>query len=364
MRCLPPWAIELLAVLISVAAALGVTYLAILKVSQQPGEAFNQRLLGPLGSSRTIGIWIDDAAKLTLAGLSLSLVFQARQFSLGIQGQVYLGGLAAGLVAVSGLGTSPLAIPLGLLSAMLVGAAYGYIHGLLKARLGANEIVSSLMLNYIAIDVFTWLIHSYISDSRLGLINSPPFPAAAVYPALVANTRIDLGLIFALIGTVATWFLLYRTRIGFDLRLVGHNPRFAAHAGIDVKRVIAGSMAIAGLLGGALGAVLVQGQAFGELSVGFEATISLEGLLVAIVARDRPLLVPVVALAYSYLRQGAVLMGLNSDVPAEAISIVKGLIILLVASGGLFAWLRPRATADPLAPVIPGDGRLEDPGSV
>jgi len=72
----------------------------------------------------------------------------------------------------------------------------------------------------------------------------------------------------------------------------------------------------------------------------------------------------VVALAYSYLRQGAVLMGLNSDVPAEAISIVKGLIILLVASGGLFAWLRPRAAADPLVPMISGDGRLEDPGSV
>jgi simple sugar transport system permease protein len=339
---------------LAVAAALVVAFLIVLAVSAEPGAAFATLLTGPLDSPRTIGVWLDDAAKLTLAGLALSLVFQARLFALGTQGQAYLGGLAAGLVALSAVGTSPLAVPLGMIAAAAVGAVYGWLPGVLRARLGANEIVSTLMLNYVAIDVVAWLIRSRIAPPGSGLTRSAPFPEAAVFPALIPRTRIDLGLVVAAVAALAVWFFLMRTRRGFELRMVGANPDFAAQMGINVPGTIVRAMALSGVLGGLLGAVLVQGRAFGELAIGFEGLVSFEGILVAIVARNRPLVAPFAALGYGYLRQGAVLMGLRSDVPTEVIGVVQGLIILLVASSGLYGWLRAR-------PVVGDDGRSMPP---
>jgi len=354
-RSAPAWIGEVARTLLAVAAALAIAFAVILAVSDEPGSAFRTLLGGPLSSSRTVGVWLDDAAKLTIAGLALALVFQARLFALGAQGQAYLGGLAAGLVALSPLGLTPAAVPFGLAAAALAGGAYGWIPGVLKARFGANEIVSTLMLNYIAIDVFAWLVRARVAPPGSGLTRSEPFPPAAVYPALVPGTRIDLGLAVALVATLAVWFLLARTRTGFAIRMVGHNPGFAQFVGIAVPRTIIGAMTLSGVLGGVLGAVLVQGTAFGELAVGFEGLIAFEGILVAIVARNRPLVIPIVALLYGYLRQGAVLMGLRSDVPAEVIAFVQGLVILLVASVGLFTWLRRRPLAPPTRePAVPG----------
>jgi general nucleoside transport system permease protein len=331
--------IRTLRALLVLAFTLTTAYLVIWLSSKQPGEAFSTLLFGPLSSRRTMGNWIDDTTKLTLAGLAFSLVFQARQFSLGSQGQVYLGGLAAGLVALSSLGQSWLSIPIGLLAAASVGAVYGFIPGILKARLGANEIVSSLMLNYIAIDVFAFLIRAFIAPRGGSLTTSSPFPVPAVYPALIPNSRIDLGLLIALAASVALWFVLYRTRWGYELRMTGFNLKFAEYAGINVPRKIASALAFSGLIAGILGATLVQGQSFGELAVGFESGITFDGLLIAIIARNHPLAVPIAALVYGYFRQGATLMGFRTDVPVEVIGIVQGLVILVVASHGMFSWL-------------------------
>ena len=319
--------------------ALAVVYAIILLTSKTPGAALGTLLQGPLSSRRTVGNWLDDAAKLTLAGLAFSLIFQARQFSLGTQGQVYLGGLAAGLVALSPLGSSGLALPLGLLAAAVVGAAYGALPGLLKARLGANEIVSSLMLNYIAIDVFTYLLRAFIAPRGSGLTTSARFPAPALYPSLWPGSRADLGVVLALLAALITWFALYRTRWGYELRMTGFNAKFAEYVGMDVRQVVTSAFVASGVLGGVLGAALVQGQSYGQLAVGFESGLAFDGLLIAIVARNQPLAVPLTALVYGYFRQGAALMGFRTDVPFEVIGVVQGLVILMVASSGLFSWL-------------------------
>lgn len=359
MSRLPNWALEVLRTAIALLGALVITFIIVLIVSEEPGEAFAALLGGPLSGPRTIGVWLDDVVKLTLAGLALSLVFQARLFALGAQGQAYLGGLAAGVIALSALGQSWLSIPLGLIAAAITGGIYGWLPGIIRARFGANEIVSTLMLNYIAIDVFGWLIRTRISPPGSGLTRSEPFPDSAIYPTLIPRTRIDLGILIAIIAVIATWFYLYRTRRGFELRMVGFNARFAQYAGISVPSTIVRTMTLSGVIGGILGAVFVQGTAYGELAIGFEGVITFEGILVAIVARNQPLLVPIAALFYGYLRQGAVLMGLRSDVPTEMIGLIQGVVILLVASAGLYGWLRaskaarPADADDPDAPQPP-----------
>lgn len=312
--------------------ALAVAFVVILFTSKAPFEAFETLLTAPISRTRTIGLWIDDAAKLTITGLAFSLVFQARQFALGVQGQVYMGALVASYVALSPIGETWLGLPLGVICAMIAGGIYGFMPGIAKAKLGANEIVSTLMLNYVAIEITNFLVRTQLVPPGSGLLTTDPFPATSVFPALVPRTRIDLGLIFAIVAVLAVWFALYRTRWGLKLRLVGQNARFAEYAGIKSTFVMVSAMTVAGMLGGLLGSMFVQGQSFGKLLVLFEGNLAFEGILVAIVARERPLAVPVVALAYGYLRQGAQLMNIRTDVPSEVIGMVTAIIILLVAS--------------------------------
>jgi general nucleoside transport system permease protein len=345
-----PALLEASQALLALAIALAVAFLIVLATSEEPIKAFQTFLTAPMSSNRTRGLWIDDVAKLTLTGLAFSLVFQARQFALGVQGQVYLGGLAAALVALSPIGVTPLAIPMGMLMAMLAGSVWGFIPGYAKARFGASEIVSSLMLNYIAIRVVNWIIRAHLAPPGSGQLNSPDFPPQSVLPAIIEGTRFDLGIVVALVMTGIVWFVLYRTVWGLKLRLVGHNPGFAEQAGIRANAVMIGAMTGSGAVGGLLGAVYVQGRAFGRIAIDFDGNLAFEGILIAIVARSRPLAVPVVALAYGYLRQGAQLMGLRTDVPTEILAVVQALVILLVASSftlpgrAFLARLRRKAT--------------------
>jgi ABC-type uncharacterized transport system permease subunit len=274
---------------------------------------------------------------------------------LGVQGQVYVGALAATYIALSPVGQTWLAIPLGVTCAMVAGAFWGFVPGIAKAKLGANEIVSSLMFNYIAIELTNYLVRTDLVPPGSGVLTTNAFPRIAVFPALVPNTRIDIGLIFALVAVLAVWFALYRTSWGLKLRLVGHNERFAEYAGIKSGFIMISAMTASGALGGLLGAMFVQGRAFGKLTVLFEGNLAFEGILIAIVARSRPLAVPVVALFYGYLRQGAQLMNIRTDVPSEVIGVVTALIILLVSSSfsikprAILAWLTGVSSSRPAA---------------
>jgi ABC-type uncharacterized transport system permease subunit len=323
---------EIARAVIALAIAMIVTLLVVFLTSKSPIEALTTLLTAPISKPRTIGLWIDDVAKLSVTGLAFSLVFQARQFALGVQGQLYVGAIAASYVALSPIGATWVGLPLGVIVAMLAGGVYGFLPGLAKARLGANEIVSSLMLNYIAVELCNYLVRVQLVAPGSGLLTTARFPKTSVYPALVANTRIDLGLIFAIVAILGVWFALYRTSWGLKLRLVGHNARFAEYAGIKANFIMVSAMTAAGALGGLLGSMFVQGQAFQQLTVLFEGGFAFEGVLVAIVARNRPLAVPVVALFYGYLRQGAQLMNIRTDVPAEVIGVVAAIIILLASS--------------------------------
>jgi simple sugar transport system permease protein len=344
----------------ALAIALGVAFVVVLLTSKAPFEALNVLLTQIPQKPRTIGLWLDDAAKLTITGLAFSLVFQARQFSMGVQGQVYVGGLAATYVALSPLGATWAGIPLGMTAAMLAGAVWGFIPGIAKAKLGANEIVSSLMLNYIAIELCNYLVRAQLPKPQAGVLTTNDFPDTAVIPQLIKFdglniTRLDYGFVFAIVAVLIVWFALYRTNWGLKLRLVGHNPRFAEYSGIKATFIMVSAMTASGALGGLLGSMFVQGQGWGKLTVMFEGNLAFEGILVAIVARSRPLAVPIVALFYGYLRQGAQLMNIRTDVPAEVIGVVTAIIILLVSSSFSVNFIKRlfKRGASPAASAVP-----------
>lgn len=325
--------------LMTVAAALGVGFLVTVMVSPRPLLAYGALLTGPLSSPARLGTWIEDATGLVLLGLAFAVVFQARQFSLLAEGQLYLGALAAGIVALHLPAPGGLHLAAALLAAVAVGFLYGLIPGVLKAYLGASELVTSLMLNVIAQRFYELLLIYWLKPPGAGYNWTDPFPATAVLPSLIPGTRINLGLPIALGVAALTWLLLYRSTLGYELRVVGANPEFARYAGIPLRRTILLAMAIGGIPAGLAGAYLATGihqRLLQNISLG----LGFEGIVVTLLARNNPALVPAAALLYSYLRIGGDIMERTAAVGSDLVRLIQAVIILFLTAEALLETFR------------------------
>lgn len=331
-----------LRVLLTVAAALLIGLIILLLISpQRAGDAYTALLTGPLSRLNRWATWIDDAISLTLVALAITLVFKARLFSLGAEGQIFLGALASGLVAlfVEGL-PSELHLSLAVGVGALAGALWGLIPGVLRAHLGANELVSTLMLNPIAA-LFYGLILEQIRLPQSGAMASALFPASALLPRLIPATRVTSAVLWALIAVLAVWWLMRRTPFGYTLRTVGANAAFARYGGINLRRVIVRAMGLSGLLSGLTGAYLALGI-YQRLPLSVSSGLTFEGIVAALLARENPLAIPAMALLYSYLRVGAPIMQNDAAVSLEIVRVIQAIIILLFTAEGLIGFWRRR----------------------
>jgi ABC-type uncharacterized transport system permease subunit len=331
-------------VLLTVASALLIGGLILLVISpQRAGDAYTALLSGPLSRLNRWATWIDDAISLTLVALAITLVFKARLFSLGAEGQIFLGALASGLVALFADGLPPaLHVSLAVGTGALVGTLWGLIPGVLRAYLGANELVATLMLNPLAA-LFYGLILERIRLPQSGAMASALFPESALLPRLIPATRVTSAVLWAMLAAVAVWWLMQRTPFGYALRTLGANPDFARYGGIRLERVIVGAMALSGLLGGLAGTYLALGI-YQRLPLAVSSGLTFEGIVAALLARNNPLAVPAMALLYSYLRVGAPIMQNDAAVSLEIVRVIQAIIILLfTAEGLLYFWQRRTA---------------------
>ncbi len=333
---------ESLRVLLTVAAALLIGLLILLLINpQSAGDAYTALLTGPLSRLNRWATWIDDAISLTLVALAITLVFKAKLFSLGAEGQIFLGALASGLVALFVEGLPPaLHLSLAVGAGALVGALWGLIPGLLRAHLGANELVSTLMLNPIAA-LFYGLILEQIRLPQSGAMASALFPTTALLPRLIPATRVTSAVLWVLIAVLAVWWLMRRTPFGYTLRTVGANADFARYGGINLRRVIVRAMGLSGLLGGLAGAYLALGI-YQRLPLSVSSGLTFEGIVAALLARENPLAIPAMALLYSYLRVGAPIMQNDAAVSLEIVRVIQAIIILLFTAEGLIGFWRRR----------------------
>ncbi len=315
---------------VTVAVALAVGFAITVAVSDRPALAFRALLTGPVSSLSRVGTWIEDATTLTLLGLAIAVVFRARQFSLLAEGQLYLGALAAGIVGLHLPLPGGLHLTAGLAAAALAGFAFGLVPGALKAIYNANEIVSTLMLNVVAVRLYDLLLTYWLKPPTAGYTWSDPLLPSAILPRL-AGTRINAAAALALAMVAAVWVLLYRTPWGYELRMVGANPHFARYGGIPTRRVIVLSMALSGIPAGLAGAHLVMGV-HQRLILNISLGLAFEGIVVALMAGNHPLLVPVTALAYSYLRIGGDIMERTAAVGSDIVRIIQATIILLITA--------------------------------
>ncbi len=317
----------LLAILISLALAMVIIFL----ISDVPGQALKYFLLGPLDSLRHIGNVLEMMIPLIFTGLAISIMFSSEQFNLGAEGAFFFGAIGASFIAVN-WNLPPVIHPtVAILWGGVIGAVFCGIPGLLKIKWGASELVSSLMFNYIALFFGLYLINYFLRDVNAGAMVSYPLAESAKLIKLIPKTKVHFGILIAIVMILLSAVFLYRTRWGYRIRVVGKNITFAEYVGIGTASTIVLAQAAGGFIAGMGGAVEVLGlyrRFTWQMLPGYGWT----GVIVAILARNNPLYVPLAAFFLAYLRIGADIMSRQTDVQNEFVAIIQGVIIILVAA--------------------------------
>jgi simple sugar transport system permease protein len=278
-----------------------------------------------------------------MCGLAIAVAFQARQFNVGAEGALYMGAAVGTAFAVSTGMPAFLHIPLTLLVAAGVGGLWGMLPGVLKAKWKASELVASLMLNYVGYYLGLYLINWHFRDKNAGYLVSLQLPKTAWLAQFVPNTRMHYGILLSLVFAALVYLYLYHTTSGYELRMTGANARFARFGGINVFKVVVLCQAILGLLAGVGGMEEVMGihRRFNwQASPGY----GWDGVVVAIIGRNHPLLIVAASFFLAYLRVGGQVLNLMSDVPAEMVTVIQSIIILLITAEAFLAQWRYRIT--------------------
>jgi simple sugar transport system permease protein len=294
---------------------------------------------------RGIGNTLNAATPLILTGLSVAFGFRAGLFNIGAQGQFFLGGFSAAIVGTNLVGVP---FPAGMLIAVgagaLGGAFWGFIPGILKAWRGAHEVVVTIMLNSVAALFLNYLASNPFKDPLATFPRTSDVQPGALLPILLDGTRLHGGIFLALIVALATWFLLFKTTLGFEIRTVGANPNAARYAGIRPTLITVLTMSLAGAMAGLAGASEILGITK-NYPAEYASTYGFDGIAVALLGRAHPVGVIGAALLFGVLRSGAGAMQRQTDIPVDIISIVQGVILLFVAAEVVIRRLLPAMRA-------------------
>ena len=337
------WRTLVLVPLLAVVSALILGALVIL-ITDGPdavGAAYAALFRGAFVGWGSISETLTSSAPLILAGLSVAVGFQAGLFNIGAEGQMVVGGLAAVVIGFSITGLPMIVhLPLALLGGFLAGAVWGGIPGWLKARTGAHEVITTIMLNFIAFNLLNYLLKvPFIQlEGRFDPISKTVESTARLPRILtwlpVPGLRLHLGIIVALLAAWGVWWLLYRSSVGFEFRAVGANPDAAKYGGMAVGWSLFLVMAVAGGLGGVAGSNETLGV-LGNASPGFTSNIGFDAIALALLGRSHPGGVVLAGLLFGALRAGGRTMQAQSDVGIDLITIVQALVIVFIAAPAL-----------------------------
>lgn len=325
------WGAQSLTAVLAVLAALLIGALFILVLGANPLQAYQAIVIGAFGNLNALTETLVKAAPLLLAGGGLAMAYRANFWNIGAEGQIFMGGLVGAWFALT-IGKSlpaVLLLPLEVLCGFVGGAVWGLIPAWLKVRRGIDEIITTIMFNYIAILFTNWVIHGPLRDPSAGFPRTSLLPLAAELPVLIPRTRLHLGVVLAVVVIFLLQYLLWRTPLGFHIRAVGDNREAARYGGIPVGRTLLLIMLISGGLAGVAGIVQVAGLHFRVIEdisdgIGFTA------IAVSLLANNQPLALLLSAFVLAGLDVGANAMQYRANVPAAVVDLIQGLVILFV----------------------------------
>jgi general nucleoside transport system permease protein len=340
---MPRWVVTAIVVPIaSVVMGFAVAALAVLAAGADPSQAYLALFQGAFTNHNASAETLVSAVPYIFLGLGVALGFRAGLFNIGAEGQFYIGALAGVFVAYSVHGLPPvIEIGASLLAAMAAGFLYAGIAGFLKAQTGAHEVITTIMLNYVAFLIANWLVTSpalMLDPHARGLIRTPYIDANAELPIILAGSRLHLGFVLALVAIPIVWFLIERTTLGFRLRAVGFNAGAARAAGISVARTTVLAMGISGALAATAGIVQMLGIQH-DMTAAVASGYGFDAIAVALLARSNPWGILPAALLFGALHNGASFMQLQTQVSSDLISIVQASVIVFVAAPEIIRWL-------------------------
>src|SRR5512147_1082812 len=294
-----------------------------------PLVAYRSLLVGAFGNFKGIANMVVAATPLMLTGLAVGVGLKAGLFNIGATGQVLLGGFTAALVGVLVASAPPyIAIPLALLGGVLAGALAGFIPGFLKAFTGAHEVVTTIMLNAIVQLVVSGLVNDVFRAPGFSFARTSPVGHAMLHGA--GNTTLHIGVLFAVICIPLSYWLLWRTTVGFEIRAVGANPTAALYAGMKPRRMMVLTMSLCGAFAGLAGAIEIL--RLGYYPAVFGSSIGFDGITVALLGQSNPIGIMLSALLLGAMRAGAPLMQIQARVPVEIIDVIQGVILIFLAA--------------------------------
>lgn len=339
---LQPAAVPLLALVLAV--VVGGALVAI--TGGNPFDAYWALLRGMFGSPDRVASAISRSTPYIGAALAVAFAFKAGLFNIGVEGQLLVGGtLAAWAATWNWVGALPgiLAIPCVLLAGWVGGLGYGAFPGWLRARTGAHEVISTIMLNNIAILFVRWLVNSQdpvvLRDTKSSVPQTEAVASSARLPELWDSTpRMHLGTVLMVLLCVAVSVLLLRTVFGFEVRTVGTNPNAATYAGMNVNRLIVAVMALSGSIAGLTAAMEVSGT-YHFFQPGILAGIGFDGIAIALLARANPYAIIPAAFLWGSMLSGAGLMQQEAGVSIDVVRIVLSLVLLFVAADAIVRYV-------------------------
>ena len=305
------------------------------------GKAYSIMFEGAFGSAFGFGDVLLKMTSLLLTGLAVSVAFRCRQWNIGAEGQLYMGALGGTLVGISVVGTIPgVGIFLGIILSFIFGALFALVPAVLKVKFGVNEVISTVLLNFVAFLFISFLLHGPIKAPGFNPY-SPEIADASQMPIIYPGTRLHAGIIVAALATVGVYYL-WKTKIGFEIRSVGANIKAARYAGMNITKSVLVTMAISGGLAGIAGGMLVSGVQH-VLIEGISPGYGFIAVIIALLGRQHPIGVAIVAFFFSVLMTGSETMYRSLGVPSAFSMTLQALVLVFVLVGQLFViWLGKR----------------------
>ena len=336
--------LQIVSPLVAFLLALGVGAVIILFLRQNPVHIYTVMFRGGLGSVDGFGYALFSATPLIFTGLAVAFAFRAGLFNIGGEGQLYMGAFLCAWAGftLNGLPAVVL-VPLCLLAAALGGALWGLVPGLLKARFGVHEVINTIMLNFMAMLTTNFLVNRVFKEPDQMIPQTREISTAAWVPrmaplarrlgfALPDSNPLNYALLLAVVVAIGAYLVLFRTRMGYEIRAVGQSRGAARYGGVRVGTVLVLSMVISGALAGLVGVNEVMGYRHRFLD-GFSTGLGFTGIAVALLGRNHPLGVVIAAVVFGILNTGALEVDIFTDIPRELVMVLQAVIIICVVAG-------------------------------
>ncbi len=327
--------------LITVAAALALIILSNASIIEA-GQMFFNGIFGNISGFMEIFV---TATPLILVSLGCGVAFKTGFLNIGAEGQFYMGAVIAAAVSLElSFIPGPMRIVIAMLAAFIAGGLFAFIAAFMKAKYGISEIIVTIMLNYIAINFVGLAVRGFLMDPSGSVPQSARIEEAASLAKIWLPTRLHIGFFIAIVATVIIWFVMEKTSIGYEMKVVGFNERAAKCNGINVMKNVILSALISGGLAGIAGAIEIVGVQR-RLIEGFSNEVGYTAILVALLGKNKPFRIIAVAILFSTMQVGANSMQRQLGIPSAIVSILVGLVVLLVLGKQLLEVRKKRKKA-------------------